>query len=195
MSFLSPTDLLGFKGANKERISLLNHNKSRGVNISLLKPKGWIIEEGDRPHIVQKYINPGRTTIYMVQINELPTFVSRNEVESELNDDSFGWNEMISNEIFNSSSDVKIISMDNDLVDRYPAKSYTYTALVDMKGLKVSMFAKTWYVFYEDRLVILWGLTMFPEDKEEQIKFELLFDIITNQVQFPEQYIETSYER
>ena len=66
MSFLSPTDLLGFKGANKERISLLNHNKSRGVNISLLKTKGWIIEEGDRPHIVQKYINPGRTTIYMV---------------------------------------------------------------------------------------------------------------------------------
>lgn len=179
---------------NTERISLKDHPKSNGVNISLKKPRGWIIEEGERPHIVQKYSVKGGTVTYMIQIHEFPTFISKNEAQLIIEGNSdiveeWSWEELVQ-EMLSSFEEVEILSSEISRVDRYPARriecKYSKTSGI----IKISMYTIVWVIFYEDSLVFLWGQSVFPENEFEVLKYGALFNLITNHIVFNDQYLD-----
>jgi len=54
-----------------------NHPKANGLKITMKYPSDWEAEEGDRPHIVQKFISPSRLSIFMIYVREIPGYVAK----------------------------------------------------------------------------------------------------------------------
>lgn len=194
---LGLSDFLNYNSDTRERISLKDHPKAKGVNLSLVKPRGWTNKEGDGPHIVKKFeaVQKNNYVTYMVHINSLPTFVSRQEAQEVFDDDSNqqeGLKELI-DDWFNELPNVKILSERTELVGRYPAKRVEYTYKPTAQGVTFKLFAVSWIIFYEDTLVTLTGTSM-SDDKDEMQRFGILFDMITGSVRFYDQYTDRDYE-
>lgn len=68
----STQDSANFASGNFERFSTKDHAKSNGLAISLKYPKGWVAKEGERPHIVQKFISGGGGAMATMLFRPLP---------------------------------------------------------------------------------------------------------------------------
>ena len=195
--YIGLSDFLNYNSDTRERISLENHPKAKGVNLSLVKPRGWTNKEGDGPHIVKKFeaVQKNNYVTYMVHMNSLPTFVSRQEAQEVFDDDRHqreGLKELI-DDWFNELPNVKILTERTDLVGRYPAKRVEYTYRPTAQGVTFELFAVSWIIFYEDTLITLTGTSM-SNDKDEMQRFGVLFDMITGSVRFFDQYTDQDYE-
>ena len=195
--YLGLSDFLNYNSDTQERISLEDHPKAKGVNLSLVKPRGWTNKEGDGPHIVKKFeaVQKNNYVTYMVHMNSLPTFVSRQEAQEVFDDDRHqreGLKELI-DDWFNELPNVKILSERTELVGRYPAKRVEYTYRPTAQGVTFELFAVSWIIFYEDTLITLTGTSM-SNDKDEMQRFGVLFDTITGGVRFYDQYTDQDYE-
>ena len=195
--YLGLSDFLNYNSDTRERISLEDHPKAKGVNLSLVKPRGWTNKEGDGPHIVKKFeaVQKNNYVTYMVHMNSLPTFVSRQEAQEVFDDDRHqreGLKELI-DDWFNELPNVKILSERTELVGRYPAKRVEYTYRPTAQGVTFELFAVSWIIFYEDTLITLTGTSM-SNDKDEMQRFGVLFDTITGSVRFYDQYTDQDYE-
>lgn len=195
--YLGLSDFLNYNSDTRERISLADHPKAKGVNLSLVKPRGWTNKEGDGPHIVKKFeaVQKNNYVTYMVHMNSLPTFVSRQEAQEVFDDDRHqreGLKELI-DDWFNELPNVKILSERTELVGRYPAKRVEYTYRPTAQGVTFELFAVSWIIFYEDTLITLTGTSM-SNDKDEMQRFGVLFDMITGSVRFYDQYTDQDYE-
>jgi hypothetical protein len=195
--YLGLSDFLNYNSDTRERISLEDHPKAKGVNLSLVKPRGWTNKEGDGPHIVKKFeaVQKNNYVTYMVHMNSLPTFVSRQEAQEVFDDDRHqreGLKELI-DDWFNELPNVKILSERTELVGRYPAKRVEYTYRPTAQGVTFELFAVSWIIFYEDTLITLTGTSM-SNDKDEMQRFGVLFDMITGSVRFYDQYTDQDYE-
>lgn len=75
-----------FVAGNRANFSTAAHPKSNGVNMVLSYPNTWLAMEGERPHIVQKFVSDGGKGLEMATIvaNTLPvpagTVISENEL-------------------------------------------------------------------------------------------------------------------
>ena len=148
-------------------------------------------------HIVKKFeaVQKNNYVTYMVHINSLPTFVSRQEAQEVFDDDSNqqeGLKELI-DDWFNELPNVKILSERTELVGRYPAKRVEYTYAPTAQGITLKLYAVAWMIFYEDTLVTLVGTAM-SDDKDEMQKYGILFDMITGSVRFFDQYTDNDYD-
>ena len=195
--YLGLSDFLNYNSDTRERISLEDHPKAKGVNLSLVKPRGWTNKEGDGPHIVKKFeaVQKNNYVTYMVHMNSLPTFVSRQEAQEVFDDNRHqreGLKELI-DDWFNELPNVKILSERTELVGRYPAKRVEYTYRPTAQGVTFELFAVSWIIFYEDTLITLTGTSM-SNDKDEMQRFGGLFDMITGSVRFYDQYTDQDYE-
>ena len=195
--YLGLSDFLNYNSDTRERISLEDHPKAKGVNLSLVKPRGWTNKEGDGPHIVKKFeaVQKNNYVTYMVHMNSLPTFVSRQEAQEVFDDNRHqreGLKELI-DDWFNELPNVKILSERTELVGRYPAKRVEYTYRPTAQGVTFELFAVSWIIFYEDTLITLTGTSM-SNDKDEMQRFGVLFDTITGSVRFYDQYTDQDYE-
>lgn len=195
--YLGLSDFLNYNSDTRERISLEDHPKAKGVNLSLVKPRGWTNKEGDGPHIVKKFeaVQKNNYVTYMVHMNSLPTFVSRQEAQEVFDDDRHqreGLKELI-DDWFNELPNVKILSERTELVGRYPAKRVEYTYRPTAQSVTFELFAVSWIIFYEDTLITLTGTSM-SNDKDEMQRFGVLFDTITGSVRFYDQYTDQDYE-
>jgi hypothetical protein len=76
-----------FTSGSRTKFSTANHQKSNGINMVLSYPNSWLAEEGERPHIVQKFVSEGGRGLEMVSIIitdlNLPpgTVISQNELK------------------------------------------------------------------------------------------------------------------
>lgn len=80
-SFASDIVINDYISNGKKYIST-NHPKSLGINLEIKYPSDWVAEEGNRPHIVQKFIDKkqNRTClIFIQQVLEKP--LTKNEWE------------------------------------------------------------------------------------------------------------------
>jgi hypothetical protein len=87
----------------RQRFSSQHHNKSQGINLTLQLPKSWKAKEGERPHIVQKWISQGGTGLDMIHLDirdtegytltdaDVENLVSSGEVRSSVPN---GWSHM-----------------------------------------------------------------------------------------------------
>ena len=192
---LGASDFLGVNG-NKEIYSTKNHPKAYGVNLTMVKPKGWIAEEGDGPHIVQKFtVKQGcNYTSYMIQMNEMPTFVSKREAKEIFSGkDGYGINlDEWTNNLFPGMDNVVIISTSDDVVGNYPARRVEYKYTATRQGLTITLYDVAWMIFYEDVYITLYGGANTDDPKEMKM-FGNLFNLITTNVHFYDQYNDKNY--
>jgi hypothetical protein len=176
---------------------LEDHPKAKGVNLSLVKPRGWTNKEGDGPHIVKKFeaIQGNNYIAYMVHMTSLPTFVSKREAQEVFDSYSEDKNELgqVINDWFSKLPNVKILSERTELVGRYPAKRVEYTYAPTAQGMTFKVYAVAWMIFYEDTLIALVGSAM-SDNKDEMQQYGTLFDMITGSVRFFDQYTDQDYE-
>ena len=198
--FLDTIDLLNYNN-KREIISLKNHPKARSVNITLSKPKGWIISEGKRPHIVQKYSpqpqgHPLSHISYMVGMKPLATFFSKKDAQDILNgEEKYGMNfrEILKENIYSISQNSVVLSEKNEKIDRYPAKNIEIKFSATRHNITMNVYAVGWCILYEDTSIWLWGMAL-ANNEEERKGYGILFDLITNSIIFPDQYTATDYE-
>lgn len=67
-------------------LELTSHPKSNGLEYKIRPPINWEIKEGDRPHIVKKFIN--EQMMYLILVNETGQFFTKNEVKELFQTDS-----------------------------------------------------------------------------------------------------------
>ena len=134
-----------------EYLSIEGHSKAKGVNLKLRKPKGWEIEEGDRPNIVKKFLFKNNS--YMIIIKDNITFFSRNEIRELLSDNDYV-NEFLS-EASSFLTNPKILNHSIVSVDKYPSLEFTMRGEIERLGNKMSIIQKCWMVFFEDKIVLV----------------------------------------
>ncbi len=192
---LGASDFIGLNG-NKELFSTKDHPKSYGVNLTMVKPKGWTAEEGDGPHIVQKFTvkQGGNYTSYMIQMNEIPTFVSKREAKEIFSGkDGYGIDlDEWTNNLFPGMDNVVIISTSDDVVGNYPARRVEYKYTATRQGLTITLYGVAWMIFYEDVYITLYGGANTDDPKEMKM-FGNLFNLITTNVHFYDQYNDKNY--
>ncbi|MFH1829463.1 MAG: hypothetical protein ABH871_01635 [Pseudomonadota bacterium] len=82
-----------FSEGYRQRFSTDGHRKSQGINLVLQVPKSWKAQEGERPHIVQKWVSQNGTGLEMIHLDirdsegytptnsEVEAFVSSGEIK------------------------------------------------------------------------------------------------------------------
>jgi len=178
---IQSNELSNFSFELGEYLSIKGHPKSKDVNMKLKAPIGWKVEEGNRPNIVKKFTKDGN--IYLIIIKENMTFFSRNEiVESFVDDDE------INDFIVDATSffeNPEILDKSIVTIDTYPAIKFKIKVKMENSGITLPMVIIYWYVFYEDKLVLLQATSL---DNAESRVLEPLYLLITNSVIFPDQY-------
>lgn len=135
-----------------EFIELTNHPKSNRIEYKLKPPIGWEVIEGDRPHIVKKFVDEDK--VFIIQINEEGQFFSKKDV----------------NKLFKSSEEVNLIikSFINDgnisytepkivSIDNHP---FLYTNFIfknERLGIDLRLKTHLWLSILEDQLISFMG--------------------------------------
>lgn len=167
-------------------INIKGHHKSRGVDLKFKVPLNWIIEEGDRPHVVKKvmYETNGLSNTFLITITDNFMFVSRNEAR-ELFANSETRDKLViefSNELF---SNPKIHNHRLVSIDKYPVLEFTISGQKERAGINMSLKIRCWYIFYEDKIIVFQAASY---DNGNFEKMEPYYTKIINSVIFPEQY-------
>jgi hypothetical protein len=77
-AFSQNAEFESFKTGSKVKYATNKHLKSMGLNITIEYPSLWKAAEGERPHIVQKFLAPsgsGFSKSIIVLIDKTPTFL------------------------------------------------------------------------------------------------------------------------
>ncbi len=73
-------DVAAFKTNNVKRFTTKGHKKAGTLELSFKYPSNWAMSEGERPHIVQKFIGAANEEVLpqiILQINEFPDVFSK----------------------------------------------------------------------------------------------------------------------
>ena len=164
-----------------EYISYKNHPKAKGVNIKIKDPLAFEKQEGDRPNIVAKFNNKKQNLIYLLQINDLPFFISTSSFEQDLS--SSQEVESFAKEYI-SDLNVSYVSSKLTKVDRYPAIEVVVDQTLTILDNKILVRGVMWILYYEDKLINLFATC----PKEDFKKNYFAFLKITNSILFEDQY-------
>jgi hypothetical protein len=161
--------------------SIKDHPKAKGVNLKVKVPKGWKVEEGDRPNVVVKFVDG--TSSFIVLVKDAETFVSKKNAKELFEDEEFvskltgaytaqfkQWTLL----------DKKVVTIDN-----YPALELVVSGSGERVGVKFEMVMKTWYFFYEDKFIFLQGSGTKSNTWAAKSQ---LFSLIANSVILTDQY-------
>lgn len=74
-----------FIGGNILKYSSLGLGKSQGLKLHLKYPVSWQSKEGERPHIVRKFIQQDQATAAMVYIQKREKVYTQSEIDYNLN--------------------------------------------------------------------------------------------------------------
>ena len=175
-----------------DQISIKGHKKAKGVNMEIRKPINMELMEGDLPNTVMKFNEKSDNLIYLISTQSLPQFYSRGEVEEKFaSPENF---KEVTNTMFKSLEplgfkNLEFVSSKLVKVDNYPALQITGEKKIEQYGITWYSPFSSWHIYFEDRIVTLYGTILFSED----IQFEnylLILDLITSSVVFPDQYDE-----
>lgn len=182
---------LSFKGRNLYNTK--TSEKSKDVNMQIVYPKGWNVQEGNGPHVVKKFeFNFNSISIL---IDDSPTFISKNEAIDLLNNNIPNLIDI--NDLHNrfNAGFVEIyetIAM-NDKVGNYPAKKFYTDGIISMNGNKFHALMISWFILYEDRQISVNGMFFVENEIDIKIKKYIMENVVST-IRFPEQYTNGDYE-
>ena len=136
-----------------EYIVLTNHPKSNGIEYKIKPPLGWEVKEGDRPHIVKKFIDDDKN--FMIQINETGQFFSKNQIIKKFESED-EVNLLIESYINDSNvnySKPKILTVDN-----LPFVYSNFIIKGERLGINFEIKSHLWISLVEDQIVSFMGV-------------------------------------
>lgn len=162
-----------------------DHPKSQGLNIEIKYPKNWKKEEGNRPHIVQKFTNKFR--VCMLHVQDFPFSLSAKKWKEIAAD-----KDMIKESFFDviKVSDLKISSTEYSMI---PGNLIEFNMFQSQAGIGMHMYALWHSMYYKNTMISLQCMASHP-DKEtaKQIYDESypIFRLMGNDIILHNQFFE-----
>jgi hypothetical protein len=165
----------GYLSEFGEYIYLKDHPKSKGVNMGILVPNGWEIEEALRQTLVM-HLTDGDNYL-TIAIEDMVTFLSKDMGRRYLADDRF--EEGILKLSSSMGVKMQVISKEMINVDSYPCAKWELIFSTDNMGEKYEYYGITWYIAYEDMLITLSGNCENGDCPNEREIYDLILWSIT----------------
>lgn len=162
--------------------SIKGHSRSKGVDMQLRVPLGWERKPGEMPNVVLKFVKDLNS--FFIIIKENQTFYSRSETVELLNNSEF-LQGFVSGLLEDYGGDVDLLEKSIVTVNTYPALMFKTRRKVEKLGVDLEIYNINWWVFYEDKLVVVTGSSLL---KSDYIILEPFFLKLTNSIVFPEQF-------
>jgi hypothetical protein len=161
------------------------HSKSTGVEVTLKYPVSWIRQEGDRPHIVQKWTSDAGhgSDILMLQIHRLPAVPTKAELADMFTEDFA--KEMI-------PDNGKLIRFATGKLEGLPLGILHYTATSKRLNATVEIRTVSYHFVWGANWILLQlgcSTPGGPDVREKRLtQLEPLMKLIANSVVLPEKY-------
>ncbi len=123
--------------------------KSKGLDIKLKYPRSWKAENGDRPHVIQKFTsdNGHGLETALIMIMELKEGYSQSEINYLLTE------EEVKKQLPENS---KVIDIETDIfVGNVKATSITSYQIQQQMEFELGIFSKTYLLYYDNYQVVL----------------------------------------
>lgn len=123
--------------------------KSEGLNIKIKYPKSWVNKEGDRPHVIQKFISKHGDGLELVSImiEKMDFTPTKEEIESILLENN------LKTQLPENS---KLISINSNLkIDNLNAASITFYCEYQQMNLNIGMITESYYFIYKNYQISL----------------------------------------
>lgn len=158
------------------------YGKARGISFSLELPQTWINKEGNRPHIVQKFIskNGGGFATIMVIINDLPLKSDESLSEKDISEI------LSSNEIYDFVPDgFSYINSGKLSIEGLPGLWIQCKGVISRARSSINSEIIQFNLFFKDKLFQIHAqVPTHANNKalpgETFIKYERLFDLVAN---------------
>tara|TARA_B100001093_G_scaffold156106_1_gene148724 strand:+ start:656 stop:1522 length:867 start_codon:yes stop_codon:yes gene_type:complete len=135
-----------------EYLNLTTHPKSNGLEFKIKPPIGWKVSEGDRPHIVKKFIDKQKA--YMIFIKETGQFISEEDVLDMFKNDT-EIKSFISS--MNQGQEFKLGDYRLLTVDNHPFLYYNGDLKIERLGKETIFKNHIWVSFIEDQFIYFMG--------------------------------------
>lgn len=124
------------------------HSKSNGINLTIKYPSDWTRKEGERPHIVQKFLSPNHQAYVMVVIQDLGipagTPITQEELEATL--DPSQLKDMVPN-------GMQFIGAQKTRIETLPAGILEYQTTQQRAGLSIDQQVWALIFIYKTSMV------------------------------------------
>ena len=175
----------------KQSYSTSGHHKAHGLNLEMELPVSWKKDEGNRPHIVNKFKsrNGHGTEMFMIIINNLQldsdSQLSQKEVD-EIYSESLG--QTLAKELNGN-----LLSYKNIVLDRQKAGMLVVESVQQRMDLSIKMQFIILYTMYKGKLIMLQGGVSVPIEKGDELNqiyqhFYPLFYQVGNSFRIMDQY-------
>jgi hypothetical protein len=178
---INPQEFSPIKFELGDYLSIKGHLKSKGINLRIRPPKGWSIEEGNGPNVVKKFIKKGNT--FVIITKDAATFWTR-AAYREMYSDEASIRDFAESGICDGG---ELIDYALVTVGMYPALQIEQKCPTEIIEKKYVMNQIAWNIFYEDKVVMLMGMSMESKNMEfEELK--KIYSFVAATTSFPEQF-------
>jgi hypothetical protein len=166
------------------------HSKSNGINLTIKYPSDWTRKEGERPHIVQKFLSPDHQAYVMVVIQDLGipagTPITQEELEATL--DPSQLKEMVPN-------GMQFIGAQKTKIETLPAGILEYQSTQQRAGLSIDQQVWALIFIYKTSMVQIQcgvGGQTGINTTELMGRYKPLCIQIANTIVLPDKWIEAA---
>jgi hypothetical protein len=187
-------DLRTFTSGGRNKFSSAGHPKAHRLNLQMSFPKTWAALEGERPHILQKFVSENGRGLEMAVLTVMPIPLPDNKKLSAAD-----MKEALSDGGALIPPGARLLSTQHSEIEGLPTLLIDYSAVNDRVGL--SIFQRAWCVnfFADNRFVsIVFGVAAQseaanPENariaaERRMVAYKPLFLMMANSIVLPERY-------
>lgn len=127
-----------------------NHPKAKGVWVSIRYPAGWQAKEGERPHIVQKFVGDYKGMFTMLALQIVDTGGPVEKECRETNAKDFG------KDMVESESSLKLLDIKKIKHEEKPGYIYDLQTFVERAGISATTTHRAMSICYKNVLVSAW---------------------------------------
>jgi len=161
--------------------------KSDGINIKIKYPKSWKADNGDRPHVIQKFTSDNGHGLEgaLIMIIKTKENLSKSDIDILLSKEGME---------YQLPEKSKILDVNTGLtIDNYPAASITFYHEQSRMNLKIGMIIETYFIYYKDyQISVMFNTGSTVDNYDDSLKrFEIykkLFFRIANNLVILSQY-------
>ncbi len=134
-----------FAAGKRTKFSSNGEGKSKGLKVHMKYPKSWTSIEGDRPHIVRKFVQPDNYALALIFIQKAEKEFTQAEIDEVMTKEG-----LLS---FVPKNGTLISSNPNLKIDLLKAGCVEYTMTTERVDKKVFMHALSYVVVYKDYIL------------------------------------------
>lgn len=181
-------DPKAFVDGDRTAFSTLNHKKANGLNMEFAYPKGWVAKEGEKPHIVQKFVSESGLETAMITVKALPVPAGTKATEEDMKEFFAEGN------LKGMMPDgAKTITAKLTKVEGLPAGMTEYSAKGERLGLVIDINSINFMFISESNFVsVSFSVMSLPDSKtkaEDRIKeFRPIFMAMANTISLPDKW-------